>query len=159
LLRAGVLFAAHPMTSSPDLRLATDRDADSIRHLLEGCRLPTSDLATARPEFIVACDAGKVIATAALERFGSTALVRSVAVAPEWRGSGTGPVLVAELERIARTTGITELVLLTQTAATFFARLGFTPIDRNSVASALQASEEFRSLCPASATCMSKALR
>jgi N-acetylglutamate synthase-like GNAT family acetyltransferase len=47
-------------------------------------------------------------------------------------------------------------VLLTQTARDFFAHLGYRVIDRSEAPEEVQGSEEFRSLCPASATCMVK---
>jgi len=49
-------------------------------------------------------------------------------------------------------------VLLTQAARRFFERQGYRAIERQSVPQAVQASEEFRSLCPTSATCMAKTL-
>lgn len=44
--------------------------------------------------------------------------------------------------------------LLTETAAEFFARLGFRPIRRAEAEPAVGASVEFTTACPASATCM-----
>lgn len=142
----------------PLLRIATEADADSIHTLLEREGLPTSDLAAARPEFIVACESGEVIGIGALQRFGATALLRSVAVDAGRRRTGLGQSIVRALESRAREAGITELVLLTQTAARFFERQGYHVIERNSAPHAVQLSEEFRSLCPESAVCMSKAL-
>jgi amino-acid N-acetyltransferase len=65
---------------------------------------------------------------------------------------------VSELERLAQAGEIKRLVLLTQTAADFFARQGFRTIERSSAPEDIQASEEFRSLCPSSAICMAKDL-
>ena len=69
-----------------------------------------------------------------------------------------GRIIVQDLERIAGAAGISRLVLLTQSATQFFQRLGYQVIERKEVPRQLQASEEFRSLCPASATCMAKTL-
>jgi amino-acid N-acetyltransferase len=66
--------------------------------------------------------------------------------------------MVSELERVARAAQISRLVLLTQTAADFFARHGYRVIERSAAPQNMQASEEFRSLCPDSATCMAKSL-
>lgn len=142
----------------PSLRSAVAEDANSIRALLERNGLPTGDLASSRPQFVVAYDGEELIGAGALQPFGSTALLRSVVVAVDRRGGGLGKHIVRELEQRARTVGITGLVLLTQTAAPFFERQSYRIIDRSAVSQAAQASEEFRSLCPASATCMSKAL-
>jgi amino-acid N-acetyltransferase len=101
---------------------------------------------------------GQVVAAGALQRFGSSALLRSVVVAEDRRGSGFGQMIVCELERLARAARITELILLTQTAAEFFAHQGYRAIERTSAPKDMQTSAEFRSLCPSSATCMAKRL-
>ncbi|MBS0581067.1 MAG: GNAT family N-acetyltransferase [Proteobacteria bacterium] len=137
---------------------ASTADSGAIRALLEASRLPTSDLAIASPEFIVVRDAGRVVAAGALERFGSAALLRSVVVAADHRSRGLGELVTRELERAAANSGITELVLLTETAATFFQRQGYRVIERAAAPLAVQQSAEFRSLCPSSATCMTKSL-
>jgi len=144
--------------AAPLLRAATVHDERGIRALLEGSGLPTSDLESARPEFVVACEDGEVIGAGALQRFGYSALLRSVVVAENRRGSGLGRMIVCKLERQARAAQITELILLTQTAAEFFARQGYRAIERTSAPQDMQVSEEFRSLCPGSATCMAKSL-
>jgi amino-acid N-acetyltransferase len=141
------------------LRTAGEADAAAIRDLLGRSGLPTSDLSAASPEFILASDAGRIIGTGALEHFGGAALLRSVAVEPQWQRSGVGRVLVAELERRARAAGVDELILLTMTAADFFRRLGYGARDRGRVPPTVLASAEFRSLCPATAVCMAKSLR
>src|SRR5215472_13757839 len=112
------------------LRAATRRDVENIRMLLESSGLPTGDLASAAPEFVVACLGSEVIGVGAIERRESAALLRSVTVATGRRGSGLGRLLVLELERRARAAGVRQLVLLTQTAERFFAALGFSVIDR-----------------------------
>lgn len=143
----------------PQVSPAAAQDLCAIRTLLERCGLPTSDLEGARPEFAVIRESGLVIAVGALERFGSAALVRSVAVAPGQRGRGLGQAMVSELERRARAANISRLILLTQSAVEFFARQGYRVIERSAAPADLRGSEEFRALCPSSATCMAKSLR
>lgn len=130
----------------------------AVRALLERSGLPTSDLQSAQPEFAVVRENGQVVAAGALQRFGSSALLRSVVVAPDRRGEGFGRCMVKELERLARRAQISRLILLTETASAFFAREGYRVIERGSAPQAMQGSEEFRSLCPSSATCMAKDL-
>jgi amino-acid N-acetyltransferase len=134
------------------------RDAESIRVLLEHNGLPTSDLTSSKPQFIVVCEGAKILGTGALQRFGSSALLRSVAVDPDRRGRGLGRIIVEDLERIARGARVTQLILLTETAKPFFEHQGYRVIERHEVPQHVQGSEEFRSLCPASATCMAKTL-
>jgi len=137
---------------------ATAEDLIAIRALLERSGLPTSDLESARPEFALMREGDRVVAAGALQRFGSSALLRSVVVDSDRRGSGLGRAIVGELERLARTAQINRLVLLTQTAVEFFAREGYRVIERSRAPEDMQGSEEFRSLCPGSATCMEKSL-
>lgn len=151
------LPAAECYTVSP-VSAASAEDLIAIRTLLEDCGLPTSDLASARPEFVVIREHGRVVAAGALQRFGSSALLRSVAVVQRCRGSGLGHAVVLELERKARDARIERLILLTQSAAPFFARHGYEIIERSAAPAEVQGSEEFRSLCPSSATCMAKLL-
>jgi len=130
----------------------------AIRALLERSGLPTRDLDSARPDFAVIRENGQVIAAGALQRFGSSALLRSVVVAPDRRKRGLGQAVVCELERLARTAHVNQLILLTQTAEDFFAHQGYRVIERSSAPQDMQGSEEFRSLCPSSAPCMAKYL-
>jgi amino-acid N-acetyltransferase len=138
--------------------VASPQDLNAIRALLERSGLPTSDLESAQPEFAVIRQDGQVVAAGALQRFGTAALLRSVVVAADRQGSGLGRSVVSELERLAQAAGIRRLVLLTQTAKDFFARQGFRTIERSSAPLDIQASEEFRSLCPSSAICTAKDL-
>jgi len=140
------------------LRAAKHEDSAFIRALLHANSLPTSDLESARPSFVVACMDQQIVGTGALQSFGSVALLRSIAVEPHLRGAGVGRSIVRELEHMARTSAIRQLILLTQTAKSFFEAQGYVAIDRSRAPAAVQESEEFRSLCPASALCMSKAL-
>jgi len=160
MLRAQLLFARGCLgASSVDLRAATAGDASSIRSLLEAGDLPTNDLSTSSPQFVVACDVeNRIVAAGGLQTLGDSALLRSVVVTPELRGTGLGQRVVRELERIARVAQVRQLALLTLTAERFFERQGYRVIARQDVPEALQRTEEFQSLCPASAVCMTKSL-
>ena len=137
---------------------ASADDLIAIRALLESAGLPTSDLAAARPEFVAIREQGRLVAAGALQRFGASALLRSVAVSADHRGMGLGGVIVSELERLAREARIERLILLTQTAASFFAQRGYQVVERSTAPRDVQGSEEFRALCPSSAICMAKEL-
>lgn len=140
------------------LRAVAAADMETIRELLARSGLPTNDLSTAQPEFVVACDGERIIGTGALEHFGAAALLRSVAVEFARRGSGVGRGIVEELERRARSAGVGEILLLTLTARDFFAHQGYRIRERDRVPARVLASAEFRLLCPASAVCMAKDL-
>jgi N-acetylglutamate synthase-like GNAT family acetyltransferase len=161
LLRAHLLFNRDGVARGApvyELRKASEADLPSVRRLLEDAGLPTSDLATAESQFVVIGDGEQIIAAGALQRFGSVALLRSVVVDPDRRGAAFGRGIVKELERAAQAAQIGRLVLLTQTAREFFADLGYRVIERADAPQEVQRSEEFRSLCPSSATCMIKTI-
>jgi len=137
---------------------ATAGDVADIRRLLADSALPTADLASAPIQFWVARRAQVIVGAVALERYAATGLLRSLVVNPQDRSGGLGRALVARLEADARLAGVASLVLLTQTAEPFFAKCGYHRIDRGSVSGDVLSSAQFRSLCPASATCLSKSL-
>ena len=99
-----------------------------------------------------------MIGSAGLERYGDTALLRSVTVASTERGHGLGQALVQQMLAYAASLEVRQVVLLTTTAADFFLRFGFRPISRAEFPLAAQASVEFQGICPASATGMSLVL-
>jgi len=138
---------------------ADPEDLGAITTLLTRAELPTEDLPARRAaDFLVVRRDRQLGGVIGLEAYGASGLLRSLAVAPEDRGSGLGKELVAALETRARVLGIKELWLLTTTAAAFFAKLGYRVTDRAGAPEAVRRSAEFTSLCPSSAVCMVKAL-
>jgi len=98
----------------------------AVLALLESAGLPTADLAGIAGLRTWVDESGDSISgVIALDAFGSEGLLRSLAVAPDYRGRGIGRVLVARLEADARAEGIRKLILLTQTAEPFFRSLGY----------------------------------
>jgi 2-keto-4-pentenoate hydratase/GNAT superfamily N-acetyltransferase len=138
----------------PAIAAATATDIPAVLALLEASGLPTAGLADHAATVLVARDGGVIIASAALESYGTVALLRSVAVAPVARGRGLGRRLTLAAVDLARTLGIETLYLLTETAEGFFRALGFYPLPRDEVPDAVRASVEFTSTCPASARAM-----
>jgi amino-acid N-acetyltransferase len=150
------------MTGSKfNVQPAAPGDRPVVRSLLAAARLPVEDLdqAEGRLTFWVArtADSGPVAAIG-LERFGNVGLLRSLVVAPDQRLKGVGRELVHALEQHATATGLEELVLLTETAESFFRRLRYVVIERGLAPVAVAHSAEFRTLCPATAVCMRKRL-
>lgn len=142
-----------------NIRPGNARDHAAVLELLREAALPTEDLRDPDAvQFWVAEDAGRVIGAIGLQRFGSEGLLRSAVVAPDYRHHGLGAKLVAALEPAAADSGIRTLVLLTQTARDFFARLGYGLIERSAAPESVKASAEFSSLCPSCAYTMTKQL-
>jgi len=150
---------ADDFISRPSIRCGESADMSAVLSLLESAGLPTADLTSASGlQLWVLKEKGSLIGIIALERFGTDALLRSLAIAPDCRRRGFGHKLVARLEHDAEKNGVERLFLLTETAERFFRGLGYEIIDRRFVREELEQSAEFRSLCPASAVCMRKAL-
>jgi len=147
------------MVINAALRAAVPDDLARIVALLEQARLPAEDITRdGIRDFIVACEAGDIIGVAGLERHGEHGLLRSLAVAPDWRGHGLGAALVEAVEAKARGLGVRSLTLLTGTAAPFFAACCYEEITRRDAPATVQASTEFTELCPTSSTCMHKTI-
>lgn len=147
------------MSKSPRIRPATAGDLDLARRWLAAEGLPVDDLdAASMAGFIVASDASGPLGMVGLEVFGDCALLRSLVVGPEGRGSGVGRRLVAEIEAVASERGITELWLLTIDADRYFAALGYGEAPRSAAPEPIRATREFAELCPGDARLMRKQL-
>ena len=147
-------------TLSPVIRPALETDLPRVLALLERSALPTIGVAEAWDGFLVAESGGDVVGVVGVEMCGDRyALLRSTAVADEWRGRGLGRTLVERAIAEARGKGIAALYLLTTTAEGYFPGFGFSRVGREQVPVEVQATEEFASACPASAAVMVLSLR
>lgn len=126
---------------------ATPADEPAIEALLVEAGLPIEGAAEAFEHGVVAWDGRRMVGAAAVEPYAEAGLLRSVVVAPDHRGSGVGHSIVAAAEDLARSQGIRELYLLTETATDWFPRLGYGPVDRDAAADVVGASVEFTSVC------------
>jgi amino-acid N-acetyltransferase len=117
------------------IRRARPAEAAAIHALVagyaaEGLLLPRTpeQIHAAVGDFLVALDSGRVMGCAALEfygpRHGGLAEVRSLAVAPEVRGSGLGGRLLEAAVKDARRQGAGRVFAVTR-GAEFFERHGF----------------------------------
>ena len=132
---------------------------EPVKRLLSEAGLPTADLTPRHLEHFLAQGSDqRLTGTVGLEIDGDVALLRSLAVAADCRGRGYGQELVAAAERHARSQGVNELYLLTTTAQRFFERLGYRASARATAPAAISATQEFASMCPASAAFMVKEL-
>jgi amino-acid N-acetyltransferase len=152
------------IASSPELRLANIRPATSddlarVENLLTESQLPVTGVREALRDFLVAEADGEIVGVVGLELCCDDALLRSVAVAPQWRSRGLGRALVTRAVAEAESRGIRALYLLTTTAEHYFPSFGFRKIERDTVPAEVRATAEFTSACPASATVMTRTLR
>ena len=144
------------------MRVERARAADipAIEGLLASAGLPLDGAAPAFDTGVVVRDEDAIVAAAALEiRGGDAALLRSVVVAADRRGSGLGRTVVEAAEVLARDLAIRELYLLTETAVDWFPRLGYRPVDRAAVPEVVRQSIEFTTLCAETGVAMHRSLR
>jgi amino-acid N-acetyltransferase len=148
------------------IRSAVPSDLPAIERLLTDSDLPTAGVgeiiaAHARDFFVAETgDEGEkgIVGVAGLEVCCNNALLRSVAVRPEWRRHAVGRDLVRRIVRDAEGRGLHALYLLTTTAEQYFPRFGFERVERQDVAPEIAETVEFKSACPASAVAMKKTL-
>ncbi len=137
------------------VRTASASDIDAVAHLLERARLPTDGL---HEQFgdgyaIAECD-GVTVGAEGIEVYDGAGLLRSAVVDPAWRGRGVGDALTRNRLAWASARALTEVWLLTTTAADYFPRFGFVRADRAAAPPAMRRSREFAEACPASAVAM-----
>jgi len=135
------------------IRPAAPEDLPAVLALLAEAKLPTDGVAEHLHSFFVVDEGGRIVASAGLELRGDAALLRSLAVAAEARGTGLGAAVLrrALLEARDRTEGI---YALTTTAEAYLSRFGFEPVPRASLPLQLFESRELHDACPASAAVM-----
>jgi N-acetylglutamate synthase-like GNAT family acetyltransferase len=143
--------------SGPLLTPAAATDPEFRRCLAEA-KLPTVDLVGAGKRYFQLTEAGRCRGYGGFEVRGSHALLRSIVVEGRERGHGYGRTLVHGLVAEAQKLGLKDAYLLTETAARFFAELGFTPCARGSVPPEIATTQQFAELCPASAKVMRRDL-
>ncbi len=136
------------------VRPAKTTDLPAIEAILKASDLPFEDCYTHIDSFLVAVAGDKIVGTGGLERCDDVALLRSIAVVEECRGHGLGDTLYSQIKSRAQLHGVKELYLLTETAEQYFEARGFSVVKRSAVPIAIGETQQFSSLCPASATAM-----
>jgi amino-acid N-acetyltransferase len=133
-------------------------DEGALESLLAAAGLPLDGAAAAFEHGVVARDGDRLAGAAAVELYGTAALLRSVVVDEAFRGGGVGRRLVRAAEEEARAAGVRELYLLTDSAADWFPRLGYQPVDREVARGAVGASIEFTLSCATTGVAMRREL-
>lgn len=125
------------------LRPARPDDIPEIERLLAAEWLPPMAIAEFLPTFWVLESDSSVAGCAAIEIYGEAAVLRSVVVAPELRGTGEGDRLVRTALDYARKHGVQRVYLFTMHAAPFFARYGFAPVTTDDFEPAVRESWQY----------------
>ena len=135
-----------------------DPDFGALVAALTVEQLPTDGLVEPGRAFFRVTEAHETIGFGGYELHGLEALLRSVVVLPAWRGQGSGRDIVEAVLRAAAGAGARRAWLLTTSAAPFFARLGFAPIDRATAPEGIRSTRQAANLCPSSAALMVRPL-
>ena len=142
----------------PTLKRLSDSEITAVKRLLVGNGLPADDCEHPDNYFFGFYRQGLLVACGGLQAAGSAVLLRSVVVADACQGNGLGRQLVNALLQQASNLGFSEVFLLTETAAGYFESLGFRHVERSEVPVEIKSTEQFNTLCPASADSLMKVL-
>ena len=145
---------AHDATIDP----ATPADIPAIEQVLSSCGLPRDGAAAHVDGFLIARRHDRVVGCVGFEQYGSSCVMRSLAVLPETRALGLGAALIEAIIARARDAGCRDAYLLTLTIESMAARHGFVLITRSEVPEEARTSAEFSLDCCASATIMHRHL-
>ncbi len=140
------------------LRAATNDDLPAMVALLAAEGLPEGGVVTGLVHFQVLDDGDGVVAIAGIEPHGSSALLRSLVVAPAHRGQGLARRLTEHMVQHARGLGHDSLYLLTMDADQYFSGLGFTHVSRDQAPEEIRRCQQYREQCPDSAVLMHMAI-
>lgn len=136
------------------LRAACSDDLTAILSLLEGAGLTLAGVSDGLVRLIVAEVGNELVGVAGLERYGTSALLRSVAVSPRYQGMGIAGAMVQRLLLEAQCECIKDVYLRTTTAERYFPKFGFRSVSVSQVPLEVRDSVEFQGACPASAVTM-----
>lgn len=149
------------VSDSVTFSFANAADEGQIKQILNASGLEYGDISTSQLQhFLKAQDTktSTISGVVGVELKGNVGLLRSLAVAEAHRCRGLATRLVNKIEAYARSKKVDTLYLLTLTAEDFFSARGYHKTDRSSAPPALQATTEFKGICPQTAVCMKKHL-
>jgi UDP-N-acetylmuramate: L-alanyl-gamma-D-glutamyl-meso-diaminopimelate ligase len=126
------------------MRPARRGDMPAIRTLLASVELDEPARDDQFPSFYVLSNEVGIVGGVALDVLGDDAVLRALAVNPEFRGAGYGWMLADMAVSQARWRGVRRIYLLTESASDFFAaKFGFRVVDRSTLSKLVAASETF----------------
>jgi UDP-N-acetylmuramate: L-alanyl-gamma-D-glutamyl-meso-diaminopimelate ligase len=127
------------------MRPAQRGDMAAVRAMLAAVNLADESARDDQaPSFYVLHNEKGTAGCVALEVHGDDAVLRALAVDPEFRGAGYGWMLADMAVGQARWRGVRRIYLLTESASDFFAaKFGFRVVDRSTLSRQVAASETF----------------
>lgn len=107
------------------LRIGRPDEVEEISKLITSESMPAMEVAEWIDGFWVLDDGEKLVGCAGVEVYGEAAVLRSVMVAPELRGTGEGVRMIKRALEYMREKGARRCYLFTMTAASWFPRFRF----------------------------------
>lgn len=152
-------YSAQIQAVKPIIRDAQPEDREAVESLLTGAGLPTDGLDAT--ELMVLEEGGEIVGTVGFEPYGETALLRSLAVSPERRGSGLARALLVAVAERLRARGVTTAYGLTTTIPDLLLKLGFTETGRARLPEVLTVSAQLQGpqACPSTARVFQTSIR
>jgi amino-acid N-acetyltransferase len=150
----GALSGAAAVPAGVLVRAAGVADTDALLGLARASGLLETGIAGALERFVVAVRGATLVGACGLEVHARQGLLRTLGVSEAARGQGIGRALVVSVVERAQAEGLAGVYLLTTTARSFFARLGFEEAPRDQAPAGIRESWEFRSGCPEAAVLM-----
>src|SRR5436305_12842407 len=114
------LSSAHPMDNEIRITAASEADVPFIKSILQDAGLPIEGIDDHWKTFVVARDGTKIIGCGGSEAYQVAALIRSIAVTPDYRQSGIGRRIVRQLPDRLASRGPRAFYLLTTDPADYF---------------------------------------
>ena len=136
-----------------EIRRATEADKEYIFSLLKRTGLTTSGIEETS-YFHICTEGEKTVGCFGIVCSNDGAMLRSFAVEPEMQGMGIGHFMAIRTLKYAIDAGILPLYLLTNTADKFFAKFGFTEIERKDIPDIIMDSTTLGEYCPFTSICM-----
>ena len=128
---------------------------EKLQQFLKVNKLPFSDLKLEGSFFVgYHNESEQLVGSGGLEFYGTTALLRSIAVDEKFRGQLLGEKIIEDIIIKAKDSKIKDLYLLTETAHNYFLKKGFQDVPREKVPDVIKQTTEFAQVCPASAVVM-----
>lgn len=137
-----------------NMQIAGPKELAVVTRFLTENNLPVSDLMEDNITLYLAFESQDLVATIGLEKYGSTGLLRSLAVKETFRNQQLADKMIKGLLKVCESENIREIYLLTTTAEKYFIRKGFLPVEREVVPAVIKQTREFRDICPSSAVIM-----
>ncbi len=129
-------------------------ELSALEHLLRSDQLCFNDINEQGVHLFAVSLNNESVGYFGYELFNNKALFRSMVVITTARNKGYGYLMWQQAKKKLKEKGVTEVYLLTNTAAPFFNKQGFTVVDRSSAPEVILATSEFKEFCPEDSTCM-----